>query len=101
MTQRISDTLFVNTYIYNKLSKPLTQCKLLNWGWEYHRKNDDIYPLVNQPFSVTFKQDMYDAWLLIETNNNVFTVSLTGDDDTVSNNYQKMLEHFKQSLSEQ
>ena len=97
----ISDTLFVNTYIYNKLSEPYTKHKLINWGYKHHRRNDNIYPLNNQPFSVTFKQDMYDAWLLIETNNKAFTVSLVGDDNTVLDNYQKMLNHFKKSLSEQ
>lgn len=100
MSKRISNTLFTNIYILNKLSKPLNQYRLLDWGTQHQRRNNDVYTLTNQPFSVTFKQDMYDAWLLIETNDKAFTVSLVGDDKTVSDNYKKMLEHFKQLLSE-
>ena len=92
--------MFTNIYIYNKLSESLNQHKFLNWGMHYQRRNNDAYTLPNQPFSITFKQDMYDAWLLIETNDKAFTVSLVGDNNTVLDNYQKMLDNFKQLLKE-
>mgnify|MGYP003615955628 CR=1 len=34
--------------------------KLITWGSERHRKNNDIYGLVNQPFSVTYEKTFED-----------------------------------------